>query len=94
MDGAVSLGQAIRQFLQKSKLKNEMYSVELPHIWEQIMGKTSARYTSKLEIFQQKLIVHTTEAALKQEIVYSKTIIIARINEAFNEQLINEVVVR
>jgi hypothetical protein len=94
MDDAINIGQAIRQFLQKSNIKGDMQVLRLQPIWEDIMGVTCAKYTSKLEIFQKKLIVHTKEAALRQEIVYAKEKIIERINEAFGEKVINEVVVR
>lgn len=93
-DNVFSLGEAIKLFMRKSNLKSQLQTINLAKIWEDIMGTTCARYTTKLEIFQKKLIIHTTEAALKQEINYAKTKIIERINEEFGETVINDLVVR
>jgi hypothetical protein len=93
-DTEISIGKAIQLYLKKSKLKGNMQAMQLNYIWEKIMGVTIAKYTSKLEIFEKKLIIHTSMAPLKQELNYQKEKIIERVNEALHEQLINEVVIK
>jgi hypothetical protein len=43
------IGDAIRGFLHKSHLKNGIRAVQIEEIWEQLMGKTIARYTDKIK---------------------------------------------
>ncbi len=93
-DTELSIGQAIQLYLKKSKLKGNMQAMQLMYIWESIMGKTIAKYTTKLEILERKLIIHTSIAPLKQELNYQKEKIIERVNEALHEELINEVVIK
>ena len=92
--GEYSLGDALKQFLNQSRLKGGVLAYQITEIWEQIMGKTIARYTDKIEIHGHTLYIHTTVAPLKQELLYKKEKIIERVNEALAEKLIREVVIR
>jgi hypothetical protein len=92
--GEYSLGDALRNFLQKSQLKGSIQALQIEEVWEQIMGKTVARYTDKINIHGQTLYVNTTVAALRQELLYQKENIIRRVNEALGEIVIKEVVIR
>jgi predicted nucleic acid-binding Zn ribbon protein len=92
--GEYSLGDALRNFLDKSQLKGSIQALQIEEIWEQIMGKTVARYTDKISIHGQTLQVSTTVAALRQELLYQKENIIKRVNEALGEKVIKEVVIR
>ncbi|HVY76460.1 MAG TPA: DUF721 domain-containing protein [Puia sp.] len=89
-----SLSDAIKQFLNKSRLKGEVLALQVKEIWEQIMGKTIARYTDEIEIHGHTLYIHTTVAPLKQELLYKKEQIRDRVNEALGEKLIKEVIIR
>lgn len=90
----VHIGDALKKFLAKSKLKNGVLAVQIDGIWEQVMGKTIARYTDKIEIINDTLFIHTCTGPLKQELMYQKAKIIERINEALNEEVIRHVVIR
>jgi len=90
----LQIGDALKQFLDKSKLKNGIRAVQIESIWETVMGKTIARYTDKIEIVQHTLFIHTSVGPLKNELVYQKEKIIERINEAMGEKVIREVIIR
>ena len=89
-----SLKDAIRQFLDQSRIKGDIQAMQIEDVWEQIMGKTIARYTDKLQIFGDKLIITTQVAPLKQELIYQKEKIILRVNEALGQKVIREVVIQ
>lgn len=92
--GEYSIGQALKFFLNKSKLKSNMRAFEITQIWEQLMGKTIAKYTEKIQIFNHTLFITTSVAPLKNELLYQKEQIIQRVNEALGENLISEVVIQ
>jgi hypothetical protein len=92
--GEYSLGDALRKFLDQSQLKGSIQALQIEAVWEQIMGKTVARYTDKINIHGQTLFVNTTVAALRQELLYQKENIIRRVNETLGEVVIKEVVIR
>jgi predicted nucleic acid-binding Zn ribbon protein len=90
----ISLGEALQQFLNKSKLKSGMQAVQIEDVWEKIMGKTVAKYTDKLQIIGSTLFVTTSVAPLKNELLYQKEKIIEMVNKELGEKVIKEVVVR
>ena len=92
--GEYSLGDALRKFLHQSQLKGSIQALQIEEVWEQIMGKTVARYTDKISIHGHTLYVNTTVAALRQELLYQKDNIIQRVNEVMGEKVIAEVVIR
>ncbi len=90
----INFGDAIKEFLEKSRLKTGVQALQLTDAWENIMGKTIAKYTHKLEIINQTLFIHTHVAPLRHELIYQKSKIIERVNEAMGAGTIKEVVVR
>ncbi|MEO9211140.1 MAG: DUF721 domain-containing protein [Ginsengibacter sp.] len=89
----VTLGEALKEFLKKSRLKTGFQALQIEDVWEKIMGKTIANYTDKIQISHSTLFIHTSVAPLKNELIYQKEKIIERVNEALGEKVINEVVV-
>ncbi len=85
---------ALRQFLQKSRLKSQVQALQIEEVWERIMGKTIARYTDKIQLVQHTLFIHTQVGPLKNELLYQKDTIIRRVNEAVGEKVVTEVVIR
>jgi len=92
--GEISLQDAIKQFLDKSRLKQGIQSLRIEDIWEEVMGKTIAKYTDKIQIINHTLYITSTVAPLKNELLYQKEKIIERINEALGEKLVKEVVIK
>ena len=88
-----SLGDAMKQFLNKSRIKGDVQALQIEEAWEQIMGKTIAKYTEKIQIHGQTLYITTSMAPLKQELVFQKEKIIERVNDALGEKTIKEVVI-
>ena len=89
-----NLGEAIREFLSKSRIKGDIQALQIQDVWENIMGKTIARYTDNIQIIGSKLIITTHVAPLKNELIYQKYKIIQRVNEALGQNVIDEVIVK
>ncbi len=92
--GEFSMQDAIKQFLKQSKLKSGVQALRIEEVWEQIMGKTIAKYTDKIQIINQTLFISSNVAQLKHELLYQKEKIIERVNEALGENVINDVVIK
>jgi len=89
----LSIGDALRLFLQKSRLRGNIQALQITDVWEQLMGKTIARYTDKIQIIHHTLFITTSVAPLKNELFFQKEKIIQRVNEALGEPLITDVVI-
>jgi len=92
--GEFSMQDAIKLFLKQSKLKNGLQALRIEDVWEEIMGKTIAKYTDKIQIINQTLFISSTVAQLKHELLYQKEKIIERVNEALGEKVITDVVLK
>lgn len=92
--GEISLQDAIKQFLQKSRLKTGIQAVRIEEVWEEVMGKTIAKYTDKIQIINSTLFITTSVAPLKNELLYQKEQITERVNDALGEKTIKEVVIK
>lgn len=90
----ISLGEAISQFLDKSRLKGGIQSLQIKDIWQNIMGKTISNYTKDLKIVKTTLYIETDVAPLKNELLYQKEKIIERVNEHFGKKVIEDVVIK
>lgn len=92
--GEYSLGDAMKQFLEGSRIKGGIQALQIEDVWEDIMGKTIARYTDKLQIIGDKLIITTSVGPLKNELIYQKEKIRQRVNEALQQKVIGEVIIQ
>ena len=92
--GEYSISDAMKKFLEGSRIKGGIQALQIEDVWEKIMGKTVARYTDKLQIIGDKLIITTNVAPLKNELIYQKEKIKQRVNEALGQNVVEEVIIQ
>ena len=92
--GQYSIADAIKKFLNESRIKGGIQALEIEDVWEKIMGRTVARYTDKLKIINDTLFITTHVAPLRQELNFQKEKIIQRVNEALGQKVVSKVVVQ
>jgi predicted nucleic acid-binding Zn ribbon protein len=92
--GAYSIGEALNLFLERSKWKPKVTELRVRQEWEQIVGKTIAKYTRMVTLSDTTLVVYTDVAALKQELLVGKEQLIKNINEYFGEQAVTAIVIK
>ena len=62
--------------------------------WETIVGKTISKYTRNINLYNKKLTIYTDVAPLKQELLLGKEQLMARLNEYFEERVVEEIIVK
>ncbi|HEY5772264.1 MAG TPA: DUF721 domain-containing protein [Chitinophagaceae bacterium] len=92
--GEYSIGDALDKFLEQSRLRGSIQALQIGDVWEDIMGKTIARYTEEIKIINDTLFITTHVAPLKQELIFQKEKIKLRVNEALGKKVIKEIVVK
>ena len=92
--GEYSIGDAIEKFLEQSRIRASIQALQIGDVWEDIMGKTIARYTEEIKIINDTLFITTHVAPLKQELIFQKEKIKLRVNEALGKKVIKEIVVK
>lgn len=93
MGDAISLGDALKKFLDKSRIKNNIQSLQIEEHWSMVMGPTIANMTDKIEVRNGSLFIYSSVAPLKNELVFQKELIAKRINESIGETVVKEVVI-
>lgn len=68
--------------------------MQIEDVWENVMGKTIARYTDGIKVINRTLFITTAVAPLKQELLYQKEKIKLRVNEALGEKIIDDVIIQ
>ena len=92
--GEYSIGEALDKFLEQSRLRGSIQALQIGDVWEDIMGKTIARYTEEIRIINDTLFITTHVAPLKQELIFQKEKIKLRVNEALGKKIIKEIVIK
>ena len=90
----ISIGEALQQLVKKSRLKNGLRAAAIDEVWEKIMGKTVAKYTTKIQIINKTLFITTPVGALKNELHFQKELIKQRLNEEFGDLVITDIVIQ
>jgi predicted nucleic acid-binding Zn ribbon protein len=89
-----TIGEAIRKMLREYRLQPQLDEHRLRSVWQEIMGKTIATYTSDIVVRKGVLYLTIQSAPLKHELTYAKDKIVERINEAMGHEYVKEVVIR
>ena len=91
---SVLIGDVLREIMKSNNWKSRMDAIRLKTEWEQIMGKTIAKYTKSLYLQNGVLTIYTDVAPLKQELYVGRQQVIANINEFFQDTVIKEVIIK
>jgi predicted nucleic acid-binding Zn ribbon protein len=89
-----SIGDALNLFLEKSHWKPKVIELRMREEWEAIVGKTIAKYTRNINLFNKKLTIYSDVAPLKQELQLGREQLVVRINEYFGERVVEEIIVK
>jgi Dna[CI] antecedent, DciA len=92
--GEYRIQEALQQFLSSSRIQGSLRAMQISDVWAELMGPLIAEYTDKIQIIGDKLFIYTHVAPLRHELVFQRETIRTRVNEAFGESLINEVVIQ
>ena len=75
-NNAEPIGKLIQQFLRQESLESPLNEQRLLDAWPQILGPAIASYTKELYIRNQILYVHLTSAALRQELMMGRELLV------------------
>ena len=92
--GSYSVGDALKLFLEKSHWKPKVTELRMRDEWETIVGKTIAKYTRSISLTNKTLIIYSDVAALKQELMVGKEQLKERLNEYFQERVVDDIIVK
>ncbi len=89
-----SLGDVIKRLSNSPKWKNNIMQYRILAEWDKLMGQAVVSRTKSIYYKDGKLYITFNSASLKQEMFYSKDLIITKLNEQVGEGVIEEVIIK
>lgn len=90
----LTLQEAMKDMLQEYRLKPQFDETRVKMLWEKLMGKTIATYTSNISVRKNVLHLTILSAPLKHELSYAKDKIKNLLNEEMGEDYIKDVIIK
>ncbi len=87
-----SLREAFDAFLKTHDYKNKVNEKRIADAWKKLMGKPIVSHTREIYLVRNILFVGITSAALREEMLFSKTKIIEMLNNELKTTIINDIV--
>ncbi len=88
---SLSIGDAIKQFLQQHQIEDKTDIQKIILQWEKLMGKPIAQHTEKVWFHEGILYVKISSPVWRSELQLAKRKIIRLINQQLGRELVNEV---
>lgn len=91
---AEQIGNIIRNYLRQESLETPLNEQRLINSWKEVLGPTIASYTQELYIRNQILYVHLTSAALRQELMMGRDLLVRNLNRHVGAVVITNIIFR
>jgi len=93
-NNAEQIGDVIRKFLRDERLECPLNEQRLINAWKEVLGAGIASYTGDLYIRNQILYVHLTSAALRQELMMGRELLVKSLNRHVGATVIVNIIFR
>lgn len=85
------IGAIIQQFIEANRLGEGLGETRLLNSWEEVVGKTVARYTGEMYIKDKILFVKISSPVVKKELSLLKEMLVRRLNEQAGSSFIHSI---
>ena len=90
MKGAMSISDALVDYLRESGLEQSVLDMQIEQVWPRVMGETVTKLTRSIEMRDGMLIVHVNSAALKAQLFENRFALVKKLNEAVGANAIRD----
>lgn len=87
------IGDAIQELLRSYRLKSKFDETTLVTSWERLVGKPIAKRTKKVTVRNKVLFVELDSPAMKNDLNFHKSQIIALFEKEFGKDIIKEIII-
>lgn len=91
---AVHIKSIISGILKKENLDHKMLENRVVRSWEKVIGKTVARATTNIYVYQGTLYLSINSSVMRNELLMLKDKIMVALNEEVGHTVITAVVIR
>ncbi|MBQ3555109.1 MAG: DUF721 domain-containing protein [Bacteroidales bacterium] len=88
------INEIIQEILNKSNLKGRLDETTITKKWEEVVGKTMARYTRNVYVSKGILHVEVTSSVVRNELMMNRSTLIERLNAITGNETIKDIIFR
>lgn len=85
------LKAVLQDYVKALKMSSKLKEVRLIGSWERVVGKTINRATRDIYIKDRKLFITLNSSVVRNELYHMRELLIKRLNEEVNSQVIDEI---
>ncbi|MFP4555599.1 MAG: DUF721 domain-containing protein [Bacteroidales bacterium] len=93
-ESVVSLGDAIKEFLNQYKYSGKLQESEAINAWSIVMGKNINALTKSVYVSRKRLVVHLKSSVLRNELMMHRSKITKAINLHVGAEVIENVILK
>lgn len=86
------LGELIKEFYEQHRGLDYIDEVKAVNSWPKVVGSFIASHTIDLSVKNHVLFVRVDSDALRNELSYSKSLLLKNLNEIVGKELLSEIV--
>jgi hypothetical protein len=88
------IGELVDAFMQQPAYKEKLFAAKIKLFWKDNMGTSISKSITSIDVRRGVLYLKSESSVVRQELLNSKTSIIAKMNEMLGEAYIQDVVLR
>lgn len=88
----IEIKNLVEVFLKQNKLEDGLLNIEVKKAWFDLMKNGVSNYTTDVNLRNKTLYIKLSSPALKEELSYGKEKLIKLINDKFDKDLIEKIV--
>ena len=90
----VHISEIIQELLAKNNMKSRLDETTITQKWEEVVGKTMAKYTRKVYVNKGVLYVEVTSSVARNELVMNRSMLIEKLNQTTGSETIKDIIFR
>lgn len=87
-----SISEVLKEYIEQNRMDQKLKEVDVVQNWENLLGKTIARYTKNIYIRKQILFVEISSSVVKNELFMMREEICRRINENAGRDVVSKII--
>jgi hypothetical protein len=89
---AQQLSEVLREYIKEMRFDRKLKEVDVVQSWQELLGKTIARYTRNIYFSKGILFVEISSPVVKNELIMIREEIRSRLNNQAGEEMVTRIV--
>lgn len=89
-----TIGEVIAEIFEAYHYSEKFDEMKIMNAWPQVTGKMTAKHTKSLKISNKTLFVSLDSDPLRNELIYSRSKLLALLNKKAGKEVITQIVFR